>query len=464
MSRQCVVLLSVVTIVLAACSGPRPPVGQIGNVSGFLGVVATDEPNAALVARDALSAGGSAVDAAVAAFFMLSVTYPAGAGVGGGGICLVYDATANVTETLEFLPANPADGGPYAVPGAVRGMATLHARYGRLRWEQLVSPAESLARFGHSISRALSKRLVAAEDRVRTSPELSAAFTRPDGTLKAEGETLIQVELAAALSQIRSRGVGDYYGGQAGRRFATAARAAGGKVTIDDLRNYRPTWRQTRSQQVGNLMLHTALPPPRGGNILFDLLEQLRETDGPIPPARLSAAAGSAYGDTGAELPVGGDAALVVGDRRGSAVACVFTMQGAFGAGKMAAGVLLAPNAPAESAYLSPLLAVNENVDQTFMAAAASGGAAAPVAVARVVLGVLAADEALPTAMAAPRSLIDVPAAGTTVADAGEATDRPADNIGRVQALWCPAGLKRQQERCIAASDRRGSGLALIGE
>ena len=84
MSRQCVVLLSVVTIVLAACGGPRPPVGQIGNVSGFLGVVATDEPNAALVARDALSAGGSAVDAAVAAFFMLSVTYPAGAGVGGG--------------------------------------------------------------------------------------------------------------------------------------------------------------------------------------------------------------------------------------------------------------------------------------------------------------------------------------------------------------------------------------------
>lgn len=444
-------------MLLAACGGPRPPVGQIGNVSGFLGVVATDEPNAALVARDALSAGGSAVDAAVAAFFMLSVTYPAGAGIGGGGICLVYDAAANVAETLEFLPASPADGGPYAVPGAVRGMATLHARYGRLRWEQLVSPAESLARFGHSISRALSRRLETAENRVLASPELRAAFTRPDGTLKGEGETLIQVELAATISQIRSRGVGDYYGGQAGRSFVAAARAAGSELSIDDLRNYRPSWRQTRSQEIGNLTLHTALPPPRGGNILFDLIAELRASNDAPLTARLTAAAATAYGDAGAELPTGGDAALVVGDRRGSAVACVFTMQGAFGDGKMAGGVLLAPNAPAQSAYLSPLLAVNPNVDQTFMAAAASGGAAAPVAVARVVLGVLTADEALSDAVAAPRSQGGAAVAGTTVAE-------PADTIGRVQALWCPAGLRRQQERCTAAADRRGFGLALIGE
>lgn len=460
--RQCVVLLTTLSLILAACGGPRPPVGQIGNVSGFLGVVAADEPNAALVARDALSAGGSAVDAAVAAFFMLSVTYPAGAGIGGGGICLVYDATTNIAETLEFLPASPADGGPYAVPGAVRGMATLHARYGRLRWEQLISPAESLARFGHSISRALSKRLAAAEDRVAANPELRAAFMRPDGTLKGEGETLIQVELAAALSQIRSRGVGDYYGGQAGRSFAAAAQSAGGKLTIDDLRNYRPSWRQTRSQEIGNLTLHTALPPPRGGNILFDLVERLRASDDPTRPDRLAAAAAAAYGEIGAELPVGGDAAVVVGDRRGSAVACVFTMHGEFGTGRSAAGVMLAPNAPEQAAYLSPLLAVNPNVDQAFMAAAASGGAAAPVAVARVVLGVLAADEALTAAMAGPRAFNGgaAPVAGTAAAG----SDGPADNIGRVQALWCPAGLKRQQERCTAASDPRGFGLALIGE
>ena len=46
----------------------------------------------------------------------------------------------------------------------------------------------------------------------------------------------------------------------------------------------------------------------------------------------------------------------------------------------------------------------------------------------------------------------------------GAAVAEPADTIGRVQALWCPAGLRRQQERCTAAADRRGFGLALIGE
>ena len=42
------------------------PFGTPGHVTGFLGGAAADEPRAAIVARDILSSGGSAVDAAVA--------------------------------------------------------------------------------------------------------------------------------------------------------------------------------------------------------------------------------------------------------------------------------------------------------------------------------------------------------------------------------------------------------------
>src|SRR5258706_9888118 len=81
-----VVVLAGLLAGLTACSSDAPPAAAdfgSGAVGGFAGAVAADEPRAVLVARDVLSGGGSAADAAVAAYFTMAVSPPSPAGIRG---------------------------------------------------------------------------------------------------------------------------------------------------------------------------------------------------------------------------------------------------------------------------------------------------------------------------------------------------------------------------------------------
>jgi gamma-glutamyltranspeptidase/glutathione hydrolase len=235
-------LIGIASMLLLAACEPEKPLGTIGSVTGFAGAAVADEPRAAVVARDVLSAGGSAADAAVALYFALSVTMPSTAALGGGGVCLVHDSEKKTTEVLDFLPRAAPDG-RVAVPLAVRGMAALQARYGKLRWEQLLGPAEQMARLGTPTSRALARELATAADSLSQDPEMARIFLRADGTPLQEGDPLRQEMLGSVLTQLRIKGAGEFYTGPLAHTIADAAQSLGAPLTIEALRNAKPEFK-----------------------------------------------------------------------------------------------------------------------------------------------------------------------------------------------------------------------------
>ncbi len=509
---------------LAACSNaPQPDVPK-GPTPGFFGGAAADEPRAALVAEAILARGGTAADAAAALFFALTVTYPVSAGIGGGGVCVVYDAITRSSESLEFMPRTAAAGGQVAVPGAVRGIAALHARFGRLRWSEIVLPAEEIARFGHPASRAFATGLADAARRTAAADERLRAVFAAGGRPIREGEDLIQVELADTLGGLRTRGGGDLYFGEAAKRFVAGSDAAGGRVTLDDLRNLLPEWRSSAALQFDEMIFFTVPGPPGGGPIAAQMWAMHTEDErylkaGADERAHLIAeVSGRALADRAAGAGISafrahalmtnyeegrhnppaqaidlglwtapgedGTTSFVVVDRVGSAVACGLTMNTPLGLGRMAGGtgVILAPPLPVGSEswqfgaadFLAPVIVAKNFTGEFVFAGAASGGAPAPAAVIQTALASVLELTDLREAIDRPRifhfGAPDVvyveprlqPTLRGALTRRGHRLDETA-RFGRVNAIVCPAGISESKQGCKFAADGRAFGLGTGG-
>lgn len=415
----------VLALLAAGCGSTEPQVGTLGAVRGFLGGVVTDEPRAALVARDILSAGGSAADAAVATYFALAVTLPSSAGLGATGSCLVHNRSQKRFEMLDFRPV-PARAGDVVMPSGPRAMFALHARYGRLRWEQILAPAENLARFGETVSRAFAQELQAAVDeRIIADPASARAFVKDGRQLMREGDTMFQLDLAGVLGLIRIRGPGDFY---AGLLAANIERASEGKISAEDLRGVEPRWQVPHKVAIGSARLGFA----EGA---AGAMQARRVED-----ARGRSAAG---GILPSHAVTDGSTGFVVYDRQGGAVVCGLSLGRPFGTGRGLPGLGfflgVSPSDSARGSVSSVTMVVNENVNEFFFGAVGSGPGGAEAA-AQVAAQVLYGDAAVGSAVGAGRT--------------GEA-DR-----ARVTAAHCKGGLPVAPATCRASADPRGYGLA----
>jgi len=478
--------------VVAGCSGSDlPPKGVVDYVQGYFGGLAADEPQAALVARDVLSAGGNAADAAVAMYFALSVTLPSSAGLGGGGVCVVHGSGKKGAEAIDFSARPPAAGTvsggrwPVAVPGAVRGMFALQARYGTLQWQNLLRQAERMARFGVPVSRALARQLAGGAERLRVDPESWRIFSDGHGQALGEGQMLQQLDLAAILGRIRMQGAGDFYNGEAARKIVDGVRAAGGELSVEELRSYHPRWIPVLTGESGNHTIFFPGKPIAGGVIAHALWSALNNgkrynsADGPERQRVLAQAAAGVYRDVDLRIADDfGTTGFAVMDRKGGAVACSLSMYGMFGTGRMIRGTgMLAAPPPGrnDSAAMAPMVMVNVHTGDAFMAAAASASAGAPLMLVSAVLAArqegVSVEKALETVRVRPgtrdRTVLVESGASDAVksalAGAGLKVEQ-AGAMGLVNMIYCSDGMTRDPELCEVRADRRGSGYAINAE
>ncbi|HAE27198.1 MULTISPECIES: gamma-glutamyltransferase family protein [Hyphomonas] len=273
-------------------------------VWGMNGVAATSHPRATLVALDILRKGGSAVDAAIAANATLGVVEPTANGIGGDAFCLMWDpALGKVVGlngsghspaglSLETLRARspsgrvPFHGAPaVTVPGAVDAWWTMHQRYGKLPWKDLMEPAAGIAEEGMPLALMIAARMKSD----------MAYFLRPDsgieevenvksiyytrGRTPEEGEIVRNPDLARTLRMIGEGGRDAYYDGPIADTIEAYFKRIGGWMTRADLAAQHAKWVEPNHVDYRAGVTVYGMPPNSQGPTTLQMLSILKNFD-----------------------------------------------------------------------------------------------------------------------------------------------------------------------------------------
>lgn len=253
--------------------------------------IAMPDGYSAEVAQRILASGGHAVDAAVAAAFVLAVTYPEAGNLGGGGFMTLVDkAQPYFLDYREKAPQkahrdlyldakkqpipNQSLIGHQAsgVPGTVMGLWQAHQRFGRLAWGDLLRPAIELAEKGFKVPSALAKKASWYQSYLSQKSTQPLNFKTYFGGLKS-GTLLVQPELANTLKRIAKTGPYDFYFGKTAELILAEMQAHDGLISKQDLAGYEAKWRQPILASWRGRQIISAPPPSSGGVALVQLLK-----------------------------------------------------------------------------------------------------------------------------------------------------------------------------------------------
>jgi gamma-glutamyltranspeptidase/glutathione hydrolase len=259
------------------------------------GMAATSHPLATQAALDILKAGGSAVDAAIAANACLGLMEPTGNGIGGDLFAIVWDPKSKKLHglnasgrspkslTLEYfqqqgLKSIPPRGPlPVSVPGTVDGWFELHGKFGRLPIKQVLAPAIGYARDGHPVSETIAYYWARSVPLLSPYPGFKEQFTI-GGRAPAKGEVWKNPHLARTLEKIAEGGRDAFYKGDIARAVADYIKAQGGFLSYEDLAAHHGEWVEPVSTRYRGYDVWE-LPPNSQGIAALQMLNILEGYD-----------------------------------------------------------------------------------------------------------------------------------------------------------------------------------------
>jgi len=273
-------------------------------------------------AAEVLRAGGTAVDAAIAGAMMAMVAEPVLANLLGGGFLMVREP-GGAAHLLDFFVQTPGrklapddldfraitahfgtatqefhiGAGTVGVPGVAPGLAEANARFGRVPLRDLAAPACAAARKGVTITsyQARLSRIIAAI--LDASPEVRALFCECGVPLDA-GAVWRNPELADVLETFAAEGPRFVTEGEVAGALLSVC-ADGGHLRTEDLKAYRPEWRQPLSCRRGDARIRLNPPPSLGGALIAFALQMATRSPAPAAIVRALEATAKARIESG---------------------------------------------------------------------------------------------------------------------------------------------------------------------
>ena len=252
-------------------------------------MVAAANPLATDAGHQILRAGGSALDAAIAAQMVLTLVEPQSSGIGGGALLMHFDGRrAEAWDGRETAPSAVDDdkmflgpegrpmvygdavfgGRAVATPGVVKMLEAAHRLHGKLPWARLFEPAITLAEQGFAISPRLHG-LLQADRLLRRDALARAHYYAADGTALPVGHVLRNPALSAVLRAIAMQGSAGLYAGPVAADVVARVNthSVPGRLAAADLAGYTPLKREPLCTLWRTVYRVCGFPPPSSGHI-----------------------------------------------------------------------------------------------------------------------------------------------------------------------------------------------------